>query len=251
MNVTIMQPAYLPWLGYFHRIMASDLFIVLDHVQIDKNSKTGFAHRNKVRTREGWGWLTVPLKTKGKKGELFLNQIELVEDQPWAAKHWETLKHNYGRAPFFRQHAGALEGLYARKWERLADLTREFMAWQLAAFNVRTPLMFSSEMSVPGNKDELILNLCRAAGASVYISGPFGRDYLREDLFSASGITVVYHDYQHPVYPQVYPGFEPYMAAVDLLLNCGPDSLQILRAGNEAFEESLRGDLLRREGKCA
>jgi hypothetical protein len=230
--VTIMQPAYLPWLGYFHRVALSDLFIVLDHVQIDKNSKTGFAHRNKVRTKEGWCWLTVPLKTKGQHANLFLNKIEIANDQPWAAKHWATIRHCYAGAPHFGQHSPALEQFYARPWERLADLARETTRYQLDAFTIHTPMRFSSEMGVPGAKDELILNLCRAVGASVYVSGPFGRDYLKPEPFNEAGIRVVFHDYRHPTYPQVYPGFQPYMAALDLLLNCGPDSLAVLGRGN-------------------
>jgi hypothetical protein len=227
-----MQPAYLPWLGYFHRVALSELFILLDHVQIDKNSKTGFAHRNKVRTKEGWCWLTVPLKTKGQHGNLFLNKIEIAKDQPWAAKHWATIRHCYASAPYFAPHSPALEQFYSRSWERLADLAREITRYQLDAFAIRTPVRFSSEMGVPGTKDELILNLCRAVGASVYISGPFGRDYLKLGPFDEAGIRVVFHDYQHPTYPQVYPGFQPYMAALDLLMNCGPDSLAVLSQGN-------------------
>jgi hypothetical protein len=209
--VTIMQPAYLPWLGYFHRISLCDLFIVLDHVQIDRNSKTGFAHRNKVRTRDGWCWLTVPLRTKGKHGQLYLNQLEIANDQAWAEKHWATLRQNYARAKFFAQHAAALEGIYALRWELLAQLARELTAYQLDAFGIRTPLRFSSEMGVEGAKDELILNLCRAAGAEVYLSGPFGRDYLRAELFEQAGVRIVFHDYNHPSYPQAHPGFEPIM----------------------------------------
>src|SRR5262245_36818808 len=111
-----MQPAYLPWLGYFHRIALADLFIVLDHVQIDRNSKTGFAHRNKIRTKDDWCWLTVPLKTKGKHGELYLDKVEIANDQPWAERHWATLRHNYQKAKFFAEHASALDGFYARSW---------------------------------------------------------------------------------------------------------------------------------------
>jgi len=111
MIVTIMQPAYLPWLGYFHRIALADLFIVLDHVHIDRNSKTGFAHRNKMRTKESCSWLTVPLKTKGKHGQLILNELETAE-QDFRVKHWGTIRHNYSKAPFFAAHAAELQAIY-------------------------------------------------------------------------------------------------------------------------------------------
>lgn len=236
MIVSINQPAYLPWLGYFHRIAVSDLHIVLDHVQFEKNS---FSNRNKVRTAAGWAWLTVPLHTKGRFGNLALDSIAIA-DTPWAHKHWQTLRHNYSRAGFFAAHAGAFEAAYATPPSRLADLTREMTRYQLDALGIRTPLLFSSEMNVPGRKDELVLNLCQAVGATIYISGPLGRSYLRPERFADAGIRVVYHDYRHPIYPQAYPGFEPCMAAIDLLFNCGPESRQILGQGNEAFEAGLR-----------
>jgi hypothetical protein len=241
MIVTIMQPAYLPWLGYFHRIALSDLFIVLDHVQIDRNSKTGFAHRNKLRTKEGWAWLTVPLKTKGKHGQLYLNELEIA-DQDFRAKHWGTIRHNYSKAPFFAEHAAALESIYAQPWERLVPLACELMKYQLEALGITTPLRFSSEMAVEGNKDELIVNLCRAAGASAYISGPFGREYLKPEAFAEAGIRLVFHDYVHPTYPQAQGGFEPYMAALDLLLNAGPQSAAILQSGNIDRAAILSGE---------
>ncbi len=102
MIVSINQPAYLPWLGYFHRIAISDAHIVLDHVQLEKNS---FTNRNKIRTREGWGWLTVPVQTPGSSAIFPIKEVEIANQKPWAAKHWQTLRLNYSKAPFFDQHA--------------------------------------------------------------------------------------------------------------------------------------------------
>lgn len=233
MIVSIMQPAYLPWLGYFHRVALSDVHIVLDHVEIDRNSKTKFANRNKVRTKEGWTWLTVPLKTKGNSGHLFLNKLEIDNNSPWAKKHWGTIMQNYTRAPYFASHAPFFEEVYAREWSYLTDLTREITRYLFQAFAMETRFFFSSEMHVEGHKDVLILNLCRAVGATIYLSGPLGRGYLREPLFSEAGIQLIYHDYQHPRYIQHYPGFEENMAAVDLLFNYGAKSWEILSSGQK------------------
>ena len=231
MIVSINQPAYLPWLGYFHRIAVSDLHIVLDHVQFEKNS---FTNRNKVRTREGWCYLTVPVKTKGRFGDLPIHRLEIANETPWAKKHWDGLRFNYAKAPHFARHAPFLEAVYARRWDYLMDLMRETNAYFLDAFGIKTPLLFSSQMGVEGAKDMLVLNLCRAAGATTYLSGPLGRDYLREERFAEAGIAVRYDDYEHPVYPQAFPGFEPRMAALDLLLNRGPDSPATLKNRPEA-----------------
>ncbi len=229
MIVSINQPAYLPWLGYFHRIQASDLHIVLDHVQFEKNSTT---NRNRIRTAQGWSWLTVPLKTKGRFGNLAINEVEIDGERGWPAKHWGTLRQNYAKAPHFAAHARFFEELYARPWARLAGLLEAATGYLLEhAFRIGTPLLRSSGMAVAGRKSELVLNLCRAAGAKVYLSGPLGRDYLDQEAFREAGIEIRYHDYAHPTYAQAYPGFESAMSAVDLLFNHGPDSARILATG--------------------
>src|ERR1051326_8427944 len=101
MIVSINQPAYLPWLGYFDRIAASDIHVVLDHVQFEKNS---FVNRNKVRTAQGATWLTVPVETSGKFGQLPIDQLQIASDQPWARKHWKTIEQCYAHAPYFDAH---------------------------------------------------------------------------------------------------------------------------------------------------
>jgi hypothetical protein len=238
MIVTIMQPAYLPWLGYFHRIMCADLHVILDHVQIDKNSKTKFANRNKVRTRDNWSWLTVPIKTKGKFGELELNQIEIDIESNWAEKHWNTLRASYGKAPFFKEHAAFFEQLYAQKFGSLSELNTEATNYFLKTFGINTASVYSSALDVRSQKDDLILDICVALKATKYISGPFGRDYLNTRKFAEAGIEVVYHDYIHPEYQQAFPGFEPYMSTIDLLFNCGSNSVNIIKE-NQTLEKLL------------
>lgn len=226
-----MQPAYLPWIGYFHRIDLCDVLILLDHVQIDRNSKTGFAHRNRVRTREGWTWLTVPLKTKGRRGQLQLDQLEIA-DQTFRRKHWGTIRQSYASAPFYATYASTLESIFDRQWERLVPLANELLRLQLDAMGIEIRIQRSSDMLVHGKKTELIVNLCRAVGARVYLSGPFGREYLDPRPFADAQIPVAFHEYAHPVYRQYQGGFEPYMAAIDLLMNAGPESAIIMRQGN-------------------
>ena len=238
MILTIMQPAYLPWLGYFDRIAKSDLFIVLDHVQLDMNSKTKFANRNKIRTPQGWSWLTVPLKTKGKYGKLYINELETTDDQSWQRKHLQSLKGNYAKAPFFKEHLDFFEKLYETPQPHLKALADNIMQYLLGGFEIKTPVQFSSDLKVDGEKDELILNLCRHAGCKTYISGPFGRDYLNKNRFKEEGIELLFHDYRHPEYEQNFDGFEPYMSAIDLLFNKGPESLKILSNSTESLKSS-------------
>jgi hypothetical protein len=233
MTVSIMQPAYLPWLGYFDRLRQSDLHIILDHVNLDGNSKTKFSNRNKVRTPEGWTWLTVPLRSKGKHGNLFLNLVEVSEDSSWRSKHWQTLKSCYGKAPHFSEHKLFFEEFYDTEWMKLNDLIERSTEYLKKSLGTTCQTLKSSEMEIPGEKADLILNLCISVGATKYISGPFGRDYLDSKSFLEAGIELVFHDYKHPEYKQSFPGFEPYMSVVDLLFNHGNESMEIIAMDSE------------------
>jgi hypothetical protein len=235
MMISIMQPAYLPWLGYFHRVAISDVHVVLDHVQMGDRS---FTNRNRIRTAKGWSWLTVPVETGGQRRALPICELAICGSRDWANKHWKTLTHNYARAPFFHEHQSFFADLYGREWKNLAELLRESTDYLLGAFGIKTPLRFSSQMHTQRKKNELIVELCRRVQARVYISGPLGRDYLQEQDFAAAGIELRYHDYQHPEYRQLHPGFEPFMSAVDLLFNHGPASREILMRGQSSLAKT-------------
>jgi hypothetical protein len=227
--VSINQPAYLPWPGYFDRIARSDLHIVLDHVQFEKNS---FTNRNRIRTPAGWCWLTVPVQTRGRFGTLTIDGLEAAGDG-WRRRHWDSLRCQYARAPAFDTHAGLLEGVYRTEWPRLAPLMHTLTGHLLEAFGITTPLRFSSDLAVTGAKDELVLNLCRSVGATTYISGPFGRTYLRLERFRQAGVTVLFHDYRPPCYAQAWPDFVPGLSALDLLLNAGERSREVMMRNQE------------------
>ena len=225
MIVSINQPAYIPWLGYFDRISKSDLHIILNHVQFEKNSMT---NRNKIRTSQGWAWLTVPLHTKGLFGNLSIQDIDISMSQPWESKHWKTLLNNYSKAPYFSAHEAFFQEIYQSKWDKLLSLIEKVNFYILQQLRVDKQLIYSSDLSPQSTKGELILELCKKVGATTYLSGPMGRNYLEEELFEAANIKLRFHDYAHPHYEQAYAGFEPYMSIIDLLFNHGPKSLEIL-----------------------
>lgn len=227
MIISISQPGYIPWLGYFDRIAKSDIHIVLDHVQYEKNS---MVPRNKIRTPEGWNWITVPLRTKGKFGQLAIRDLQINQQVPWEKKHWKTLEANYARSPFFDVYRSFFYELYQTRWTNFLPLVARINAYLLETLGIETRFMFSSELDPQKRKGELVLELCQKVGATTYISGPFGRDYLDFSAFNEAGIKVVFHDYPHPKYCQTFDGFEPYMSIVDLLFNYGPKSINILES---------------------
>lgn len=229
MRVSIGQPAFLPWLGYFNRLLLSDLHIVLDSVNLDANSKTKFTNRNKIRTPDGWRWLTVPLQTKHLHGRAIIKSLKISAEPRWADKMWRTIEANYKRAPYFGAYAADVEAALKREGDDFSPLVNDMTRTLLRCFDIDRKLLFSSDLSASGTKDDLILNLCREVGATSYVSGPFGRDYLIREKFEQARIELLFHDYKHPQYPQAFPGFEPYMSGIDLLFNCGPGSPEILQ----------------------
>lgn len=225
MIISINQPAYLPWLGYFERIARSDLHVVLDHVQFEKNS---YINRNKIRTKDGVAWLTVPLATKGKFGKLAIHGLEIALPNKWKNKHWACLKMNYARSPCFNQYKAPYEELYSQEWGSFMPFVRALLNQSLLDLGIKTPLIYSSEMKVKGCKSGLILNICRSLGATAYLSGSQGWRYLEHKAFLEAGISLEYQDYRHPVYRQAWPGFESHLGIPDLLFNHGKNSLNII-----------------------
>ncbi len=227
--MTAHQPAYLPWLGLIHKAALADLFVLVDSVQFEKDS---FVNRNKIRTPEGWRWLTVPVLSRGHLDST-LRDLRIAP-RSWARKHWTAFQMFYSRAPYFETHASFLAGLYRRRWELLVDVCEDMLKHLFASFQVEARVVRASRLAVTGAKSEFVLDLCRKTGARTFIFGSLGRDYADVAAFRREGVEVVFQDYQHPVYPQAYPGFEPGMNAFDLLMNVGPRSREVLMTGNVA-----------------
>ena len=225
-----MQPAYMPWLGYFDRIARSDVHVVLNDVTMDMNSKTKFTNRNKIRTPQGWTWLTVPVKSFSQSSKVLINEIEIAPNNNWREKHLKTLHFNYSNSAYYTDYLTYFKSFYTKKWSLLEPMLLDSTRFFLNRLNVDTPLLPSSELSVLSKKSNLILDICMKINATTYLSGPFGRDYLDKEAFKKAGIKLQFHDYFHPTYKQSYDGFEPYMSILDLLFNHGDNSLEILQS---------------------
>jgi len=232
MRVVILQPSYLPWLGYFDQMSRADKFVFLDNVQFTRRD---WRNRNKIRTKEGGAWLTVPIVQKGKYGQSLLT-TRIDNSIHWRRKHKDTLRHNYSQAPYFDLYFPFFEKLYAREWEFLLDICYESLLYLKDALNIETPVVKSSSLGVMETKGERVYEICHQLGATHYLSGDVGRNYLFHDAFLKHGVSLEFHNYKHPVYQQRFPGFIPYLSVVDLLFNFGEQSLDILRQQNGEAE---------------
>jgi hypothetical protein len=227
------QPSYLPWLGFFEKIARSDIFVFHDTAQFEKH---GFLNRNKVKTASGAQWITVPMDLTGYRN-MELRELPVRTDEQWRRKHWKTIQTNYGKAPYFAQYRDYLFEYYAKRWERLVDLNMDFTLFVLQELQINTRIEYvSCNPQITGRKSDLVLSLCQAFEADRYYSGLHGKDYLIESDFAGAGIEVVYQEYEHPTYPQLFDGFLPYLSILDLLMNCGPESREILLRGGRDHE---------------
>jgi len=229
MIVSVHQPQYIPWLGYFDKIARSDAFVFLDNVQYKPRE---FQNRNKIRAKDGWLWLSVPVISKG-KGRQVISDVRIDNELDWPKEHLMSLKTCYGRAKFFDRYFPYFEDLYGKPWESLAGLNIDIIKYILKDLSISTPLYFESDLKVTTTKTERIVDICRALKADTYLSGAGGRDYIDEDKLTASGIKLSYQDFSHPVYTQQFmkteEDFTPYMSIVDLLFTEGPRAKEVLK----------------------
>ncbi|MFF3665498.1 WbqC family protein [Microtetraspora malaysiensis] len=219
------QPAYLPWCGYFSRLLDVGTLLVLDHVQF---SERGRQHRNLIWGPDGPLRLTVPVRRRfGQQ----LHDVGIDSSQPWAAKHWRAITQTYQAAPFWGRYADGLADLYARPWTHLLPLTTALTGFLLEAFNMPVQLVSSATLAPAGAKTSMLIDLCRKTGTSVLRVGSGAVRYLDAAALSDAEISVEVATYSNPPYPQRRPPFLPNLSALDLLLNRGPAAAEILRAG--------------------
>jgi hypothetical protein len=224
-RIAIVQPNYIPWKGYFDLIASCSLFVLYDDVQFTKND---WRNRNLIKTPTGLQWLTVPV---GQRISRLVKDVEII-DCKWQKKHWHSLVANYRRAKFAEEIFSLLEPLYLKShYANLVSLNRAFINVICGYLDIRTEIVLSSAFPARQQGSDGVLALCRNLNASVYVSGPAAKSYLRTADFEASGIQVEWFDYSgYPEYPQLWGSFTHEVTILDLLFNCGPLSRERMKA---------------------
>lgn len=223
MIVSVHQPQYLPWLGYFEKIDQADVFVLLDTVQYKKNE---WQNRNKIKTAAGWQWITVPVTYRFPQ----LIRDVCIENNGWQRRHKQALLTNYRKAPYWKNMEESFEELFTEEWDSLAKLNIYTVRKLAEILGIATPLYVASELGdFPDDPDERLISLVRYFGGDTYLAGSGGRNYMQMDAYTHSGIEVIFQKYVHPVYTQLFGEFEPFMSTIDVLFNCGRESLRILR----------------------
>jgi hypothetical protein len=230
----IMQPTYLPWIGYFDLIDSVDTFVFLDDAQVLKRS---WGVRNRILAQNGETFLTVPLSGHKHGGGSAFVDTRIDSDQQWAKTHLATIRHAYAKAPHFAEVFTDLEALLLAGHSTIGALNEDFIGTTARRIGITTPFLKSAQLQgTEGRKDDRLLSICRAIGANTYVAAPGSAAYIEQEqeggAFAGAGVAILYHNFVHPVYPQRQDEFVSHMSIVDLLMNCGyAPALEIIRSG--------------------
>jgi hypothetical protein len=242
MIVAIHQPNFMPWLGYFDRMIQSDLFVLLDHVQFERRN---YQNRCLIRLEDETKWLTVPVVQVSQKEKIIDKMIDNPADMSgprwWGPNHFQTLRYAYRKAPHFEQYAARLREILEARWDKLLDLNIATLEFVREALEIDTPMVRSSELRPEGQKSALLLDICKQVGAAAFLGGMGGsREYLDKQAFADAAMGVRWQEFRHPTYPQT--GTAPFikgLTVLDLLFNCGPRAAEIARQGRVTDDELL------------
>ncbi len=222
--VSIHQPAYIPWLGYFHKISQSDIHIFYDDALYSKNN---LFNRNKIKNQEEAQWLTIPVTAHL---DTPLNKVEMQTSTPWQKKHWKAIVSNYSKAPYFDEYKDFFEPFYHTEYRYLSELTMHMNQSICELLDIPVDFVSSSELNVSGTSNEKLIDMCNAVHADTYLSGKgaidsdanaHGKPYLDTDMFHKAGIAVEVQQFEYPTYAQMGDSFVPYLSIIDTLFNCG------------------------------
>ena len=218
MIVGIHQPEYIPWLGFFKKMMNSELFVFLDDAQFRKK---GWQNRNKIRTKNGTALLSVPVHAHSRPN---INAITIDNDKNWSERHKKSILYNYAKAPYFEEFKNFIESIFEKKFEYLTDLNTAIIKFIMDELEIKPKIIFSSELKISKKGSERVLDICKSVGADHYITGTvWAQPHLKIDEFKKSNIRVEFQNFQHPTYKQIHGEFIPQMSIIDLLFNEGRD----------------------------
>ncbi|WP_246944204.1 WbqC family protein [Bacillus pinisoli] len=216
MIVSIHQPNLFPWMGFFEKMAASDIMILLDHVPYSKRS---YQNRVKIKGPHGTKWLTIPVQSKGNFAQV-TNEVLISGDKDWKTDHVNTLQFFYRSTPQFNDIFPKIQQLYEQlNVNNLIDFTIPTIELIKGELGINTKLIKASTLHPKGKRSELLAELVKEVGGTTYLSGPTGKDYLEEKYFMEVGVEIDFHSFQPFEYPQPFGEFTPGLSTLDFLFN--------------------------------
>lgn len=223
--VSICQPNFLPWLGYFEMGHRADIYVMLDDVQYIKGE---WVNRNKILnpTNQGWQWITVPLKKR--KLESLINEMEIQNQLRWGKKMFKTFQQIYSKAPYYDEHIQAIRDVLSTEWYMLVDLNVSIIRMLYRILGIENNLILSSDLAVKSRRTQKLADICERLGASIFLANNGSKPYVDPSKFHERNIGFVFQDYQHPEYCVQGYNFVPYLSVIDLIFWHGPEALDII-----------------------
>lgn len=219
MIIAIHQPNYLPYLGFFDKMLKADHFIILDDAQF---SKGDFHNRNRINTIAGPKWLTIPVKCSFIPiKDIVINNEHLFSGMKWTEYHLKLIKDNYLKTKFFKILFIRLEEIYKKEYKKLLEVNLAIIFLLKELFEIKTPVSLSSELGLKSSATQRLIDICNYFSAKTYISGKSGLDYMDISLFEKNNIEVLIQDFNHPVYKQRFNHFEKNLSSIDAFFNAG------------------------------
>ena len=221
--ISIRQPGYIPYLGFFKKIESVDAFVFLDDVQY---SRGDWDNRNKIRTIDDSMWLTIPILNKS--GEL-LNQVKIDYSKDWVYKHISAIEFNYENTSFFNSYWKDIKSILEKPYNKLFDLNIKLINYFISVLQIETKTILSSDLDIDSKGSKKLLDICKELNADTYLSGELGINYLDVNIFKNENIQIIFEKFKHTQYIQKYLEFIPNMSIIDLLFNEGENSINILK----------------------
>lgn len=224
-TVCIHQPDFLPYLGFFDRLLDSNHFIILDDVQFIRR---GWHHRDIIKTPNGNRWLTLSIK----KGDFLqkISDVQLSQDKKWIDDNLALIRENYKKSRYFDLIYPQVESIYLKNHQKLIDFNLDFLDLALSLMCIKIDTSFSSSYNLKSTGSLRLCDLVSAVKGDQYLAGVGARHYLDEGIFQRSNIDVKWQQFIHPEYTQLHGTFEPMISCLDLFFCCGNDSATIIRS---------------------
>jgi len=226
MKLGIMQPYFMPYLGYFSLINYADKFILFDTPQFIRH---GWIERNQIlKLKEGSFYIKVPLKKHSR--EVAIKDIEINNETEWEKKIIAQLEHYRKKAPYYDEVMQILKSVFEKSHISIVDVNYLSLKMVCDYLKIDTPIVIWSELDVQIEEakapDEWALNICKALSADVYINPPGGKSFFDKEKYSNNGVELKFLEYIPISYNQLQKDFVPYMSVLDALMFCSPTQVK-------------------------
>ena len=166
--LSVMQPTYLPWMGYFHLINSSDIFVIFDDTQLARRS---WQSRNRIKTSSGELFLSIPIKKSELRDNLLIKNAEINYDHnDWRKKHLNSIEQSYKKSPFFETIFPIVKNFYNKSPKYLTEITVPIILSIVNLLEIKTEIVFSSDIDYSGKKETALISICEKLDVSNYLS---------------------------------------------------------------------------------